>query len=356
MQAGGKHPAVSRPGGPVRPGPRCEPALPRHLASFPARVLNGRLSLDEDHPVDQLAALRLFVQIARLRSISAAARALGLSTTAASRRLQDLEAALATRLVDRTTRQLALTEPGQRLFARAVDALGTLDAAFTEARELGHVPMGTLRIVARRSFGMIHVAPALPGFRAAYPLIDLELTLTEQLGLMPGHGVDLVIRMGAPTDKSVVAHKLTSPSRKLCASPGYYARAGMPRAPADLGGHACLAYRRAAEPALWTFHDAAGQVSVTPVHGPLQSNSGDVLRAAAAAGMGLALLPDWMVMRDLQSGALQTCLDDYTAYAPPYREPIFAVHRRGDVPAKVTVFVAHLRQALAMPLSRPAGN
>lgn len=299
--------------------------------------------------MDQLAALRLFVYIARLRSISAAARALGLSTTAASKRLQDLESALNTRLVDRTTRQLALTEAGQRLYARAVDTLSALDAAFTQARELEHVPMGTLRIVARRSFGMLQVAPALPSFRAAYPRIGLDLTLTEELELMPGGGIDIAIRMGAPADKSVVAHQLTAADRRLCASPAYYARAGIPARPEDLAAHDCLTYRRAAEPALWTFHDAGGQVAMMPVQGPLQSNSGEVLRSAAASGLGLTLLPDWIVRRDLEAGTLRACLEQYTAYAPPYREPIFAVHRRGDVAAKITVFVAHLRRALGMP-------
>ena len=121
--------------------------------------------------MDQLSALRLFVQVARLKSISAAGRALGLSTTAASKRLQDLEAALRVKLVDRTTRQLALTESGQRLLDRTVDLLGELDAALAEARELQDKAMGTLRIVARRSFGMLHVAPAVPSFHATYPLI-----------------------------------------------------------------------------------------------------------------------------------------------------------------------------------------
>lgn len=301
--------------------------------------------------MDQLAALRLFVHIARLRSISAAARALGVSTTAASKRLQDLEADLKTRLVDRTTRQLALTEAGQRLFARAVDVLGALDTAFTEARELEHVPMGTLRIVARRSFGMQQVAPALPAFRAAYPLIGLDLTLTEELDLMPGGGIDIAIRMGAPADKSVVAHQLTSADRRLCASPAYYERAGVPRTPAELARHDCLTYRRAAEPAIWTFQDVRGQVAMIPVGGSLQSNSGEVLRAAATAGLGLVLLPDWLVRSDLESGALRTCLEEYAASAPPYREAIFAVHRRGDVAAKITAFVAHLREVIGIAVS-----
>jgi DNA-binding transcriptional LysR family regulator len=230
--------------------------------------------------------------------------------------------------------------------------LGTLDTAFTEARELEDVPMGTLRIVARRSFGMLQVAPALPAFRAAYPLIGLDLTLTEELELMPGGGIDIAIRMGAPADKSVVVHQLTSADRRLCASPAYYERAGMPRTPAELAGHDCLTYRRAAEPAIWTFQDGHGQIAMIPVGGSLQSNSGEVLRAAATAGLGLVLLPDWLVRSDLESSALRISLEEYAAYAPPYREAIFAVHRRGDVAAKITVFVAHLREVMGTAVSR----
>lgn len=307
--------------------------------------------------MDQLAALRLFVQVARSKSISSAGRALGLSTTAASKRLQDLEVMLDVRLVDRTTRQLALTEAGERLLARSADMLGELQSAFAEARELKNTPSGTLRIVARRSFGVIHVAPALPGFRRAYPQIAIDLTLTEETELTPGRGIDLVIRLGAPDDKTVVAHLLTSADRRLCASPSYLARAGTPGAPADLGQHDCLTYRRAAEPAIWTFRKGRAEQSVS-VSGSLQSNSGEILRGAALAGLGLALLPDWMVAGDLAAGRLLPCLEGYKAFPPLYRAPIYAVHRRGDVPAKISVFVAHLRQEMktAPLLSRKSGK
>ena len=307
--------------------------------------------------MDQLAALRLFIKIAQLKSISAAGRALGLSTTAASKQLQDLETALRVKLVDRTTRQLALTESGQRLLQRTVDLLGELDTALAEARELQDTAMGTLRIVARRSFGMLHIAPALPSFRTCYPLVALDLTLTEETELAPGRGIDIVIRLGAPDDKTVIAHRLTSARRVLCASPVYLARAGIPATPAELVRHDCLTYRRAAEPAIWGFRDASGAVTVR-VTGPLQSNSGELLRAAANDGLGLVLLPDWIVAGDVASGRLQSCLDSYEAYAPLYREPIYAVHRRGAVPAKVSASIAHLREAMAVtePFPRNSGK
>ena len=203
--------------------------------------------------MDQLAALRLFIQIARSKTISSAGRALGLSTTSASKRLQDLEAALGVRLVDRTTRQLALTEAGERLLARSADMLEEIQSAFAEAREQKDTPSGTLHIKARRSFGLMHVAPALPAFRKAYPQVAIDLALTEETELAPGRGIDLVIRLGAPEDKSIVTHQLTSADRQLCASPSYLARVGTPSVPSDLSEHDCLTYRRVAEPATWTF-------------------------------------------------------------------------------------------------------
>ena len=304
--------------------------------------------------MDQLAALRLFVHVARSKSISSAGRALGLSTTTASKRLQDFEAMLDVRLVDRTTRQLALTEAGELLLARSGDMLDEIQSAFAEARELKNTPMGTLRIMARRSFGLMHVAPALPAFRKAYPRIAIDLALTEETELSPGRGIDLVIRLGAPADKSLITHQLTSADRYLCASPTYLARAGTPSVPNDLNKHDCLTYRRAAEPATWTFKKGRTEQSVN-VSGPLQANSGEVLRNAAVAGLGLVLLPHWMVARDLAAGRLRCCIKGYEAFPPLYRAPIYAVHRRGELPAKISTFVAHIKKALA-PLSRNAGK
>lgn len=307
--------------------------------------------------MDQLAALRLFIHIARSKSISSAGRALGLPTTTASRRLQDLEAALGVRLVDRTTRQLALTEAGERLLARSADMLDEIQSAFAEVREQKDTPSGTLRIMARRSFGLMHVAPALPAFRKEYPQVAIDLALTEETELAPGRGIDLVIRLGAPQDKSIVTHQLTSADRQLCASPSYLARVGTPSVPSDLGRYDCLTYRRAAEPATWTFKKGRTEQSVE-VSGSLQANSGAVLRGAAVAGLGLVLLPDWMVALDLAAGQLRRCMEGYEAFPPLYRAPIYAVHRRGEVPAKISVFVAHLKNAMALPspLSRKSGK
>ncbi|GAC1434161.1 MAG: LysR family transcriptional regulator [Burkholderiaceae bacterium] len=300
--------------------------------------------------MDQLAALRLFIHVARSKNISSAGRALGLSTTTASKRLQDFEALLGVRLVDRTTRQVSLTEAGERLLARSADMLDELQSAFAEAREMKNTPSGTLRILARRSFGLMHVAPALLEFRKSYPQIGIDLALTEDTEIAPGRGIDIAIRLGAPNDKTVVAHQLTSAERQLCASPSYLARAGSLTVPADLSKHDCLTYRRAAGPAIWIFRKGRVEQAID-VSGPLQANSGEVLRGAAVAGLGLVLLPDWMVASDVAARRLRHCLGDYEAFPPLYRAPIYAVHRRGEVSAKIAVFVVHLKESMKMRLS-----
>ncbi|GAC1340713.1 MAG: LysR family transcriptional regulator [Acetobacteraceae bacterium] len=292
--------------------------------------------------MDMLATLRLFQRVVELGSISGAGRALGLSTTAASRQIQELEAALKARLLNRTTRSVAATEAGQHLFDRVGPLLEDLEAALRSAGDEPGQPAGTLRVVARRSFGILHVAPALAGFHARFPHVSVELTLTEVMDLRPSSGVDVVIRLGRPDEKSLVSTCLASDRRVLCASPAYLARVAPPVIPADCARHACLAYHREYEPALWVFEERGRRREVA-VSGPLRSNSGEVLRRAALDGLGLALLPEWMVAGDVEAGRLQLCLPALRAYPAGYQAEIYAVHARGEfVPTKITAFVTHL--------------
>lgn len=297
--------------------------------------------------MDRLSALRLFLRVVEGGSISAAGRALGLSSTAASKRLKDLEAELGVRLVQRTTRHVAPTEAGSRLYRRLTGPLGELEEAVLEARELHDQPCGLLRVVARRSFALLHLLPALPSFRACHPRVEIDLTLTETLGLAPTHGVDLVIRLAEPAEKSLAAYRLASARRVLCASPGYLRARGEPAEVAELSGHDCLGYRQALEPPVWIFETPSGRRSLE-VDGPLHSNSGEALRDAAVLGLGLVLLPLWLVGDDLATGRLRACLTDQPGHPAGYEAEIYAVHARADfVPAKITAFVEHLRAETA---------
>lgn len=293
--------------------------------------------------MDTLSALKLFARVAETGTISAAGRSLGLSTTAASKRLQGLEAALKVRLFDRTTRHVSVTEAGRQLHLHLSSLLGELDAALRQAGEVHDHPVGVLRVVARHSFGMRHVVPALASFHAAYPKVEIDLNLTETVDLTPTNGIDVAIRLGRPEEKSFVVQPLASGRRILCASPAYLARSAQLAVPDDLERHACLCYRREYETPVWIFERGHGRVDVA-VSGPLRSNSGEVLRRAALDGLGLVLLPEWMVARDLVQGRLAACLSALRAYPAGYQAEIFAVHVRGElVAAKITAFVSHLR-------------
>ena len=202
---------------------------------------------------------------------------------------------------------------------------------------------GTLRIVARRSYALRDVVRHLASFRTAHPRVEIDLVLTEQTGLVTAHGVDVVIRLGLPAGKSFTGHRLASGRRILCASPGYIARHGAPASPAAVLQHPCLTYHEEEEAPVWVFATASGGRQEIAVSGPFHSNSGEALRLAALGGMGLVLLPEWMVGEDVAAGDLTPLLAGLPAWPERYLAEIHAVHARSErVPAKIAAFVAHL--------------
>jgi DNA-binding transcriptional LysR family regulator len=294
--------------------------------------------------MDRVSTLRLFARIVETGTISGGGRLLGLSTTTASKRLQDLEDSLGVRLLNRTTRNVSPTEAGQALFEQASRIIDELDATFDRVRNLQDQPAGLLRVVARRSFAYAQVLPSLMSFRAAYPLVEVDLTLTETPDLIPTHGADVVIRLGEPAEKSFTSRRLASADHILCASPDYLRRIGGFEDPMDLEHLDCLAYRREPVPVKWIAERGSERTEIM-IHGSIYANSGEALRRAAVQGLGITMQPDWLLADDLAAGRLVRCLVDHVCYPARYVEPIYAVHARGDlVPAKVVVFVDHLEK------------
>lgn len=301
--------------------------------------------------MDRLQALQLFARVIERGTISAAGRSLGLSKTVASKRLQDLESDLNVRLLNRTTRHVSATESGQSLYERVIPMIRDVEAILEQIAESSDKPSGVLRILARRSFGMLHIMPALPSFRALYPDLSVDLRLTETVDITPSHGVDIAIRLGRPEEKSLEAELLTTDRRVLCASPDYFERCPPPEDRDDLDRHDCLTYGQDAEPAVWVFEDASGRRDIE-VTGVVRSNSGEVLRQAALDGLGLAVLPEWMVAWDIAGGRLESCLTELRVYPAGYSAEIYAVYMRDVLrPMKVNAFIDHLQKHLATHIS-----
>jgi DNA-binding transcriptional LysR family regulator len=294
--------------------------------------------------MDRLAGIQVFAQVVESGSFAKAAARLGLSTTATSRHVADLEAHLQTRLLNRTTRRVSLTESGQAFYGRAVQILADLAEAEQEAARAAVVPRGTIKITSSHAFAVRHVAGAIAAFLARHPEVKFDVSLSERIVDLVEEGFDLGIRIGSTGTENLVARRLGETRLLPCASPDYLARRGTPRTPQELEGHNCLTYEYLAPRSLWRFRDAGGQESAVRVTGTLHANSGDFIAQAAVHGAGIVLEPAFVVAEDVRAGRLVPLLQDFQ----PSPLPVYAVYpSRKHLSAKVRLFVDFLVQSFA---------
>jgi DNA-binding transcriptional LysR family regulator len=211
---------------------------------------------------------------------------------------QRLESRLGERLIHRTSRRFALTEAGRVLAVRAARILAEGEAAEAEAKASSAVPRGRVRLAAPMSFGLRHVAPALPEFLAAHPEVSIDLQLDDRRVDLIAGGIDVALRIADLADSSLIARRLCPVRRWVVGSPAYFTRRGTPRRPRDLGDHACLGYAWLASARPGISPDAAGAAESVTVKGPLSANNGDALIGALEAGVGIALQPDFLAYED----------------------------------------------------------
>jgi DNA-binding transcriptional LysR family regulator len=261
--------------------------------------------------MDQLAAMTAFVRVADARSFSEAARRLVTSKSAVSRQIAALEAELGARLFHRTTRSLALTEAGQGYYDKVARILADIDEANASVSRLQAAPRGRLRINAPMSFGIRHLAPAIPDYLALYPEVEVDIIMNDRFVDLVDEGFDVAVRIGRMVDSSLVARRLAPMRRAVCASPAYLAAHGIPQPPDDLAVHACLGYSNMAPSDEWSFVAPDGRAWPVEVNGRMRVNNGDALRIAALKGLGLAFLPTFIVGADLQAGTLVGVLNQY---------------------------------------------
>ncbi len=263
--------------------------------------------------MDKLEAMNAFAKVVALGSYAEAARALGLTRSAVSKAVMELEHHLGARLLDRTTRRVGPTEAGLAYYERCLDVLSRIEETEMQISRLHHEPKGLLRINAPMSFGALYLGSAIADFMVAYPDLRIELTLTDRFIDPIEEGVDVTIRIAALNDSSLIARKLAAARIVIAASPEYLKQHGTPATPADLLHHRCLVYGHTSTLAKWQVQ-SGGEIVTTPVHSSVCSNNGDVLRAAALAGHGLINLPTFLIGPDLAEGRLRLVMAEY---APP---------------------------------------
>jgi len=285
-------------------------------------------------------------------SFAKAAERLGLSTSATSRQVADLEAHLQTRLLNRTTRRVSLTESGRAFYERAVQLLADLTEAEAEASSAAVVPRGTIRLTTSVNFGVRHVAPAIAEFLRRHPEVRFDVSLSDRVVDLVEEGFDLAIRIGTPGADNLVARRLGETRLVPCASPDYLARHGAPSTPEELARHDCFTYEYVSPRQVWRFRDRAGAERTVRVSGSLHSNNGDLLAEVAAHGAGIVFEPAFIVGPDVRAGRLVPLLQEFVP--PPV--PIFALYpSRKHLSAKVRRFVEFLveRFAAAQDWSAP---
>ncbi|WP_206996695.1 LysR family transcriptional regulator [Trinickia mobilis] len=269
--------------------------------------------------MDNLGDIRLFVEAANLGGLSAAGRKLGLSPAAASARLVKLEAALHTRLFERTTRQLRLTEEGRMYLAHCQLALQALDDAHAALQAGSTVVRGKVRISATSDFGRHVLKGWLDEFNQHYPEVTFGLVLSDSLANLLQDDLDLAVRFGVPPDSALVARRLASNRRVLCASPEYLAKHGTPGHPRDLERFPCIG---TASGFTNEWHFARGEemaAYTVPLAAARETNDGAVAREWAVAGYGIAMKSIWDIGADLRAGRLSVVM-------PEWRSPDAPVH------------------------------
>ena len=285
-----------------------------------------------------LNLMAVFARVVEAGSFAEAARRMATSRSAVSKAVAKLEKELGARLLNRTTRYLSLTEIGASVSEHCTRMLSEAEQARKLVDSLTTAPRGLLRVSASVAFGTLHIAPALAVFLSRYPENRIDLTITDRWVDLAEEGYDVAIRVTGDPPPNWVARKLAPVRRKLCATPGYFDQLGVPQSPADLVHHNCLDYTRSGEQGHWQFTGPDGDISV-PVTGPLHVDDDEALSQAVLGGLGIGLLPTFIIGKDLQSGKLQAALSEYI----PVERHVYAMYLpTRHLPSKVRVFIDFL--------------
>jgi DNA-binding transcriptional LysR family regulator len=295
--------------------------------------------------MDMVAGMTLFARVVDSGSFTGAAGQLGLSPSAVSKQVSRLEERLGVRLLNRTTRRLGLTEVGALYYERCTRILEEIAEAERAVSDTQAMPRGLVRLSVPVSFGQSQVAPLLPGFLTRYPEVRISVTAQDREVDLIEEGFDLAVRIAPLRDTSMIARRLTSNRRVVCATAEYFARHPPPLTPEELIHHNCLINPAYSPQRSWSFKRLERQFAVQ-VHGNLEFTSPPALREAALRGLGIVLLPAYVVREDLRAGRLQEVLSDSISEDPD----VYLVYPHArHLSSKVRVFADFLLERFALP-------
>jgi DNA-binding transcriptional LysR family regulator len=335
--------------------PECGDAPPAATAACAQRViaigarigrLTGRASLQcRRMDMQQLLA---FVEVVQHGSFAAAARRLNTAPSAVTRSVAALERELGVRLMQRTTRKLALTDAGGAYYEQVRGLLLELERAGDEARAaMGHIA-GTVRVTASVAYGHQRIVPLLRTLHAHHPQLELELLLSDAVVDLVGERIDLAVRLGSAVDPSLIGAPLAPVRYRVCASPAYIKAHGRPRTPADLSACDCVRFPFPNFRAQWRFRDRQGSEQTVDVRGWLVLSNAMAIHRAALDGLGPALLADWLIDDDIAAGRLVDLFPAHQVSAGSFDSAVWLLYpSRTYVPQRVRVVTDFLRQALA---------
>ena len=286
--------------------------------------------------MDSLTDIAVFVRVVDSGSFTAAAQRLDISKSVVSKYVTRLEERLGARLLNRTTRRLSLTEAGRVFYERSRKGLADIEDAQAEVSRLQGEPRGTLRINAPMSFGIMHVAPALPEFLERYPDLTVDMNLDDRKVDVIEEGFDVSLRISELPDSSLVARRLGPCRHAIVAAPAYLERCGTPRTPEELRDHNIITYRYQESALDWHFQSPGNKPISVPVSGSLMMNNSLAIRAALLEEVGITRTPTFVVGKDIQDGRLTPILRDYETI----EATIFLVYpQRRHLSPKVRAFV-----------------
>jgi DNA-binding transcriptional LysR family regulator len=293
----------------------------------------------------ELSVLQTFVDVVKQGSFAAVARERNVDPSSVSRAIAGLEEELGIRLFQRTTRQLSPTEAGMAYFQRIEPLVEEIQQAIDVAADMSGQPKGTLRITASVSFGLKRVVPLLPDFRSLYPDLTVDLLLTDTNVDLFTERIDLAIRLGLLADSTLIAQQLVKTRYFVCASPQYLKQKGHPKIPSDIEQHNCLLFPLAGFRSRWRFKHSDQEETKVSVQGHTTISNAIALQQCAISGMGLALLPNWLIEDDLRDGRLVNVFPGYAVTATEFDTAAWLVYpSRAYVPLKVRVFIDFLKQ------------